>query len=507
MHSQRRHTKRPLHLLDGYRRGEFSDVAAAIDDEFDASGSLPGDLVNLRARLYIKTDPPAGLQFLSRQSRSLKGAELAEATMLTAVLYARSRDERLTELSFNKASAMIEKLRAPALQDELTYHRGLWLWTNHRLQEAEELAVHLRSSSVKGVRARAKVLESVIASVRERYFEQAALSLEAYRLAMEDDDVEMQAYTTRNLATLARELPMPQLRDVAKGAVERVPWTRDLREEQFKALKAAGWCCALDGDYLNAFRLLKAASAVAPSDHWRVMAALDRAYLARCLGEPRWSEQELLEANMLARSLDWRGRTSEEHVALVLLAELYAEIDGALSLAYLARFRELGPVVKPTEAFAHDRRLGALADHSTGVVHARLGDTQAAIANLEAAWEVLSTVHYDWRAGRTAIELYKLTKKSIWNERAQEKLAGYPLSWLAGQVVTTEPRSGLSKLSPAQRRVFEMLIAGRSTGDVAAALGRSVFTVRNHIRAIFLAFDVKSRAALVAEAARLKLIA
>ncbi len=51
-----------------------------------------------------------------------------------------------------------------------------------------------------------------------------------------------------------------------------------------------------------------------------------------------------------------------------------------------------------------------------------------------------------------------------------------------------------------------MLIAGRSTGDVAAALGRSVFTVRNHIRAIFLAFDVKSRAALVAEAARLKLI-
>jgi DNA-binding CsgD family transcriptional regulator len=481
-------------------------VASEVDGELAATGTLPADLVNLRARLYIKKDPPAGLPFLNRHSRGFKGAALAEATMLAGVLYARSRDDRLAELSFNKASSMLEKTHSPALRDELTYHRGFWLWTNRRLEESEAIALSLRNSAVKDVRVRAKILESLIASSRERYLEQAALSLEAYRLAMDNDDVELQAYATRNLATLARELPMPQLRDVAKGAVERVAWTVDLREEQFKAVRAAGWCCALDGDYLNAFRLLKAAGGVAPSDHWRVMAALDRAYLARCLGEPRWSEQELLEANMLARDLDWHGRTNEEHVALVVLAELYSEIDGALSLAYLARFRELGQIVKPTESFAHDRRLGAMADHSTGMVHARLGDVHAAIANLEAAWDVLSTVHYDWRAGRTAIELYKLTKKPIWSERAQEKLAGYPMSWLAGQVVTTGPRNSLAKLSPAQRRVFEMLIAGRSTGDVAAALGRSVFTVRNHIRAIFLAFDVKSRAALVAEAARLKLI-
>jgi DNA-binding CsgD family transcriptional regulator len=506
MHSQRRPTKRPLHLLDRYRRGEFSEVSAALDDELDASGTLSADLVNLRTRLFIKKDAPTGLQFISRHSRGLKGAALAEATMLTGVLYARSRDDRMSEISFNKAGGLLGKLDDPGLRDELVYHRANWLWTKDRRDEAEALVVGLRASKLKDVRVRAKILESLIASSRERYLEQAALSLEAFRLAMDNDDVELQAYATRNLATLARELPMPQLRDVAKGAVERVPWTRDLREEQFKAVRAAGWCCALDGDYLNAFRLLKAASGVSSSDHWRVTAALDRAYLARCLGEPRWSEQELLEANMLARDLDWHGRTSEEHGALVVLAELYSEIDGALSLAYLARYRELGPIVKPTEAFAHDRRFGAMADHSTGVVHARLGDAQSAVAHLEAAWDVLSTVHYDWRAGRTAIELYKLTKKTIWNERAQEKLAGYPLSWLAAQVVTTEPRSGLSKLSPAQRRVFEMLIAGRSTGDVAIALGRSVFTVRNHIRAIFLAFDVKSRAALVTEAARLKLI-
>jgi DNA-binding CsgD family transcriptional regulator len=506
MHSQRRQGKRPLHLLDLYRRGEFAEVSVALDNDLNASGALPADLINLRARLYIKKDAPGGLQFLSRHSRGFKGAALAEATMLSGVLYARSRDDRMTEISLDKADDLLKKLDAPGLRDELAYHRASWLWTKDRRDDAEAIVVALRASKVKDVRVRAKILESLIASSRERYFEQAALSLEAYRLAMDNDDVELQAYATRNLATLARELPMPQLRDVAKGAVERVPWTRDLREEQFKAVRAVGWCCALDGDYLNAFRLLKAASGLATSDHWRVTAALDRAYLARCLGEPRWSEQELLEANTLARDLDWHGRTSEEHGALVVLAELYSEIDGALSLAYLARYRELGQIVKPTEAFAHDQRMGAMADHSTGVVHARLGDTQAAIANLEAAWEVLSTVHYDWRAGRTAIELYKLTKKSIWNERAREKLAGYPLSWLAGQVVATEPRSGLSKLSPAQRRVFEMLIAGRSTGDVAAALGRSVFTVRNHIRAIFLAFDVKSRAALVAEAARLKLI-
>jgi DNA-binding CsgD family transcriptional regulator len=493
-------------LVRAYRQGKFQEV----EDAIDAAGpslALSPEVINLRTRLYIKNDPPAGLEFIARRTRLLRGSALAEATMLTGVLHARALDDRMARSSFDRAEKLMKSQRGGALLDELRYHCAFLHWTAERVDEAESLLPPLRSSKSADVRVRAKILESLIANARGRYREQAALSFDALLLALENDDVELQAYAEANLATLARELPMPQLREAVRASVERIAWTSDLRQLQFKALKAAGWCCALDGDYFNAFRLLKAASTAAPTAHWRAMAALDRSYLARCLNEPRWAEQELLEADYLARNLDWRGLSDEEHVALVLLAELYADVDAAVALAYLAKFRELGRVVTPRSTFAHDRILGAIADYSAGVVHARLGDVDDARRALTESWDVFDSAHYDWRAGRCALDLYALTGDAVWRERAAEKLAGYPKSWLAARLSETAPASGpIAKLTPAQRRVFDMLVAGKPTEEVASRLGRSIFTVRNHIKAIFLAFDVKTRAALVAEAARQKLV-
>lgn len=502
-------TKRPppsRALFRTYRAGRFGEVAAAID-EAASTGELPAELINLRARLYIKSDPPAGLEFLTRHQRALRASALAEAMMLTGVLHARSLDDRMARSAFDRAEKLMRQLRDDRLLDELAYHRAVLHWTAERLGEAEQLLAPLQASASADVRVRAKILESLIANARGRYVEQAALSFDAFILAVENDDVELQAYAASNVATLARELPLPQLREAVKVGVERIRWTDDLRDQQFKAYKAAGWCCALDGDYFNAFRLLKAASNAAPSGHWRAMAAIDRSYLARCLGERRWAEQELLEADSLVRNLDWRSVSNEEHVALVLIAELYADVDAAVALAYLAKFRELGRAVTPRSTFAHDRILGAIADYSAGVVHARLGDVDDAVSALTASWDVFSSVQYDWRAGRTALELYTLTGDAAWRDRAAEKLAGYPRSWIAARLSETPSGSGpITKLTPAQRRVFDMLVAGKPTEEMAARLGRSVFTVRNHIKAIFVAFDVNTRAALVAEAARKKLI-
>jgi DNA-binding CsgD family transcriptional regulator len=490
-----------------YREGRFREVTEAIDSAIATGSLLPAEFVNLRVRLHIKKDPPAGLEFVTRHQRFLKGAALAEATMLTGVLYARSLDDRMAHSAFDRSEKLMLQLRSSTLLDELNYHRAVLLWGAGQFNESERLLTPLANSKSADVRIRAKIIESLIAHMRERYVEQAALSFDAFILALENDDVELQAYTAVNLATLARELPLPQLREAVKAGVERVAWTDDLSEQQFKAYKAAGWCCALDGDYFNAFRLLKTASNVAPTGHWRAMAALDRSYLARCLGERRWAEQELLEADSLARALDWRGLSNEEHVALVLIAELYADIDAAVALAYLAKFRELGRVVTPRSTFAHDRILGAIADYSAGIVHARLGDVDDAVSTLTASWSVFGGVQYDWRAGRAALELHALTGEAVWRERAAEKLAGYPKSWLSARLSETPSDSGpIAKLTPAQRRVFDMLVAGKPTGEMAARLGRSVFTVRNHIKAIFVAFEVKTRAALVAEAARKKLI-
>jgi DNA-binding CsgD family transcriptional regulator len=53
-----------------------------------------------------------------------------------------------------------------------------------------------------------------------------------------------------------------------------------------------------------------------------------------------------------------------------------------------------------------------------------------------------------------------------------------------------------------QKRVFEELSKGKATAKLANALGRSEYTVSNHIKEIFKSFNVNSRASLLAEAAR-----
>jgi DNA-binding NarL/FixJ family response regulator len=59
-----------------------------------------------------------------------------------------------------------------------------------------------------------------------------------------------------------------------------------------------------------------------------------------------------------------------------------------------------------------------------------------------------------------------------------------------------------ANLTPAQQAVFELLLHGRGTDEIARTLGRSAFTVRNHIKAIFKAYQVSSRSALIVKATR-----
>lgn len=61
---------------------------------------------------------------------------------------------------------------------------------------------------------------------------------------------------------------------------------------------------------------------------------------------------------------------------------------------------------------------------------------------------------------------------------------------------------GAPVLSPAQLRVFNLLFDGAPEKDIARQLGLSPHTVHNHIRNIFRAYGVHSRAELLAVALR-----
>jgi DNA-binding CsgD family transcriptional regulator len=166
---------------------------------------------------------------------------------------------------------------------------------------------------------------------------------------------------------------------------------------------------------------------------------------------------------------------------------------------YLARYRELGEIKSPLY-YRHDARRDAYAGFSTGVVELDLGKKKRGLAELRKAREVFERFGYDFRVARCLVEEYKTTGNAELLPVIEEKLRNYPQSWLVADVRSAlrRPKAGLP---PMQQRVFEQLCLGKATSEIADSLQRSEWTISNHIKEIFKAFGVKSRAALIAKAA------
>ena len=360
-----------------------------------------------------------------------------------------------------------------------------------------------RGGTGRSARIYALYAETLILPFEERIAEQAQKLVEFLRLTdpSQTDFVDLRAWATHSLAGLARELYIPHALPEIERQLSGVPWPDDFAPNRFQAFKALGWATALQGDYFNAFRHLKSASHVAGvSQAWQVVAACDRAYLARCFNEHRWSRVELDEAERLAVDVDWAATPGEERIGLLLLAELFATIDAARSAMYLARHRELGEI-KSSLHYRHDARLEAFARYSTGIVELALGDKKGGLANLRAARKVFERFGCDFRAARCLHAELDVTHDLRLLPLIQEKLRNYSHSWLAASLRASAQRREQA-LPPMRRRVFDEICRGKSTAEIARLLDRSKFTISNHIKELFKDFGVKNRSALIAAAVR-----
>ena len=464
-----------LHAL--CRRAEFSAAAEALDDLL-AKNAPAAEAAILRARVALRQRKPAeALEIIARHAKSFStDAELANAALIAGAAYARLGDERAASAQFKRAATNVVK--APALRAALAYERAAAAWIARKLDVADrhldELAT-LEPSADALIEAR--VVRGAIAASREKLAEQGAILLDALQQvhARPDPPVFYWAVIASQIAYLAHEMRSPALRDAAFTELARIPWTPDLAEYRFTMLRAVGWRYALEGDYFNAFRHLKEARAVAPSDGWRVTSSCDRAYFATVLGERRWAEQELSDAHELAVTVPWTSLDGEERFALSVLAELYAPRDSALALSYVAKYKDAGSRFARTLASSDDRRVLAMESYSFGVVQKALGEKEEAVRLLREAWEIYDRIGYDWRAGRAALQLADATGDDSWKERAAEKLRGYERSWLRAErpsnILRVPPEA--AALTPARRGVYELILRGLTTAQIAAEQGRS----------------------------------
>ncbi|HVR46169.1 MAG TPA: LuxR C-terminal-related transcriptional regulator [Candidatus Binatia bacterium] len=478
-------------------------AAGDVYDQAVESGASPSyEAQLLAARILLKRDENRAVAFLIRRPPKANASrERAEWALLLAIGYARMRDFERADHHFEMAQKLA---RLPADRAALAYQFARRYMLEGKLGEARRYAGDMACDKSLAARIKHELLESFILCQEERYRESAEGTIRAVKLIGErrEDHLEQWFHAVQNLALLGRELALPEAADIAKTEVDAdVEWPPDLAIQRFQALKGVGWSCALRGDVLGCFRYLRAAERTRPSPAFEAIVLLDRAYFARIVGETNWACNEVEKAEVLFDRIDWSEAPGDERVGLLLMAEAIVEHNPEKAHYFLARYKGLDKMRSPVSLFAFDQRCEALAAYAEGYVRLKTGESGAEEA-LRKAWVIFDRIGYDWRAGRTAIRLSEATGKERWHHLAEDKLDPYPRSWLAQEIAAQMAATVAPvKLPRMQRTVLEMLCRKMTTAEIAQQLGLSPHTVRNHLKAVFRAYGVNNRAALVAEVA------
>jgi DNA-binding CsgD family transcriptional regulator/DNA-binding transcriptional ArsR family regulator len=496
----------PREFQRAYEEGRFRRASEIYDS--NAGPSERAETVLRASKAHMHADPSSALRLLinlhlpanRRMERVHRDALLTEA-------FARTRDFESADEHLQDALELARKLSDGDLLTMVGYRAVRRHLHAEDPSEARKYLDLTRSGKSTAARVYAAYAETLILPYEERVHEQSERLIELLRSLdpNRSEFVEIRAWSTHTLAALARELYIPPAIPEIDRQLSGIPWPDDFAANLFQALRGLGWAKALQGDYFNAFRHLKRASEVTDTTAWKVVAACDRSYLARSFGEHRWSRVELDEAEELGAQADWHATLAEERIGLLQLAELFGSLDTARSAMYLARYRELGEIKSPLY-YRHDARRAAYAQYSTGVVELALGNKKRGLTELREARKVFERFGYDFRVARCLADEFKATGNADLLSPIEEKLRNYRQSWLVAELHATIGGTKSTTLPPMQQRVFDELCQGKATSEIARSLGRSEWTISNHIKEVFKAFGVKSRSALLAEAVRRGLV-
>ncbi len=489
-------------MHERYGRAEFLAAGRIYDAAIEDGASPTYDDELLRARILLKHDENAAVAALiKRPAKGRTAAQRAQWTLLLGIGYARMRD-------FERADHYLDLVRPlftkAAQKSQLAYHLARRYLLEGRLGDASAAAEEMLRDRSQAAKISYQMLRSFITCHEERYRESAQHLINAIDLIGKSREKfpEEWFHAVQNLALFARELSFEEAAALARREVDQdIEWPEDFQAFRFQALKAIGWCCALRGDVLGCFRYLRAAEQVVPNAAFAAILLLDRSYFARIVGESNWSLDEIAKAESLAEEIDWNSLSGDERIGLLLLAKVTSSLDPEKGHYYLARYKGLDRVRSPLHLFAFDHRLDAMAAYTEGLVRFAAGDAGAE-ESFRNAWVIFDRIGYDWRAARTAMRLFQLTKKERWRHLAEDKLEPFPRSWLHRELRTEKAPTRIAvKLPPMQHKVFSMLCQKMTTAEIADKLSLSQHTVRNHLKAVFRAYGVNNRAALIAEAA------
>ncbi|HEY9180625.1 MAG TPA: hypothetical protein VIO32_07880 [Candidatus Baltobacteraceae bacterium] len=483
------------------RRAEALDLLAGCA-EWPAPYSEQGLL--LRANMLAVRDAVTGLQELAAHSDAFTSPDGRAGYLISsAQAYMKARNFDAAEAMLGSAQELLNNVSAER-EYELAYARARLSWNRREYDpQNEDLALAMRSGDP-SVRFLALNLRAWMHAGVEDYRSTMADLVGCLRLYKEQGyrcGLENVARTLQTALGLGWELLDFEAEKEAEAAFDTVEWTADIAVYRFLSLRGLAWYAFLRGDSARAQWLFKDSKEIAPSPAWKVMAHVDRAYVARLNSNEPWAAEELHEAHGIARGLDWHTTRDEERAALITLAVLFAPLDLGHAQRYVSTYIELGPSsLNPNLEASHDpRRNVAHQKYAAGRVQAMLGNTALAIRTLQEAYEIFASLDHDFRASVVAQALHELTKDERWLENARVHTGKFPHCALAKSLqhhVATRKDAGVEGLTPTQRQIAIAHCQGVDNEELSRRFSRSTFTIEKQLEGIYAAFGVRSRAGL-----------
>lgn len=485
---------------DLYLRARRTDAFALLHGCEDWQQPLAEQALALRAEIVTLRDPVAGLQELAAYQDAFVSSDARfEYALASARAYTNSRN-------FDAARAMIAAAAAPLNRDDarmsrIAYHRArLEVISNGDPDPNDfELAMRDPDPSIRfnalswraWMHIAADDFRSHIADLREalRLFE-----TEGYRC-----NVTAVATSLHALLRAGFELGDPQAIEQAEAVYDAIEWTADIQDYRFLCSRALAWDAYLSGDSARAQWLFKDSKDLAPGDAWKVMAHVDRAYVARMNDNEAWALEELERAHSIAEHVSWGDTKSEERVALVTLAILYAPVDMVRAQRYVSTYISMGVEnIDPTLAATRGRRTVAFEKYASGCVQQVMGNTALAVQSFETAFEIFSQSEYYYRAAIAANALYEVTKNPTWLETARSFAKRFPQSALSAKLHAPEPDRDVKfeELSPFQRQLAMAVGEGLDVEQLSVRFSRSTYTIERQLEQVLQQTGVSSPAAL-----------
>lgn len=489
-------------------RSAWYDVVLSLTEgceDWPAAEAEAG--IALRGEVLVRRDPVAALTYLT----SVADVPSTEAgrfayEIVSGKAFAKVRDLDSAAARFAVAATLAPRVEHGA--ETLAYNTGRLRFLRHQYDpRAEDVArslTHPDPSMAAAAYAMRAWHHGALGDFRAQISDfTTALAFVTKPLPSEPVDVGTLAITCFSLARVAFETAHDDGVAAAQRAYDAIAWTDDVAGDRFQAIRALAWDAFMRGETGRAQWMLKEARAAAPSDAYRVGAHVDRAYVARIAGNEAWALEELAEADRLAHGIAWESTYGEERLVLCTLGVLHAPVDAARAQRWAAHYARIGvEAISPNSAVGHDRRAIGFAKYAQGRIDQMLGRREPAASALREAYTIFDTIGYHYRATLAACALADLTGEGLWRERALGHAQAYPDCPL----MAIADRSGVSddamppQLAPLERQVARALWSGADAGELSRRFSRSRYTIDRMVEAVFEAFGVSTRAALVDEA-------